>query len=242
MNRETFFAAIRLAPFAGSLSQSQVDGVNAILAEWDKRGLTDVRWLAYMLATTFHETARTMQPIREHGRGRGMRYGTTYYGRGFVQLTWEENYRKAAAAVGVDLIADPDRALELPIAATIMFDGMTKGWFTGSKLADFIAGKTCDYVQARRIVNGTDKAVTIAGYAVNFQRALDAATITPANTPTHDQPLILPAEPKPPPKLVPRQPDDPGAEPPQPAPSGGFFDALITFINAVIAALTGKGT
>src|ERR1044071_1113225 len=109
MNREAFFAAVRHAPFDGRLSQLQVDGMNAILDAWEQRfsqssssavgrpppGTGDRRWLAYMLATTFHETARTMQPIREFGRGRGTRYGTTYYGRGFVQLTWEANYRKA---------------------------------------------------------------------------------------------------------------------------------------------------
>src|SRR5205814_10581651 len=121
--------------------------------------LTDIRWLASMLATTFHETARTMQPICEIGRGKGMRYGTTYYGRGFVQLTWESNYRKASAVVAVDLVAHPGRALELPIAATIMFDGMIRGWFTGHKLADTIAGERCDYVESRRIINGLDKAV-----------------------------------------------------------------------------------
>jgi putative chitinase len=186
MNRESFFASVRSAPFTGSLTQPQVDGMTAILDEWDRRALTDLRWLAYMLATTFLETARTMQPIREFGRGKGMRYGTIYYGRGFVQLTWEANYRKASAVVAVDLVAHPDKALELPIAATIMFDGMMKGWFTGKKLADYIHWGDCDYVGARHIINGSDKATTIAGYAVSFEKALKAAAEPrPA---THDQP------------------------------------------------------
>src|SRR5262245_16389883 len=121
MNRDAFFAAVRHAPFDGHLAQLQVDGMNAILDEWERRRLGDRRWLAYVLATVFHETARTMQPIREFARGRGKRYGTIYYGRGFVQLTWEANYRKASAVVGIDLVAEPDRALELPIAAAILF-------------------------------------------------------------------------------------------------------------------------
>jgi len=161
-----------------------------------------------------------MQPIREYGRGRGMRYGTTYYGRGFVQLTWEANYRKASVVVGVDLVADPDRALDLPIAATILFDGMLTGWFTGRKLADFIHDGVCNYRDARRIINGTDRAETIAGYAVSFERALRAAE-TPAAAATTPPPL--------------RPPDDPGAEPtlPEPAASGGFFHALLALLMAL---------
>lgn len=217
MNREAFFATIRHAPFTGSLSQPQVDGMTAILDEWDRRKLTDIRFLAYMLATTFHETARTMQPIREFGRGKGMRYGTTYYGRGFVQLTWEANYRKASTIVSVDLVAHPDRALELPIAANIMFDGMIRGWFTGKKLADYISGDHTDYTNARRIVNGTDKASTIAGYAASFEKALKAAA---------DGTTTFPHPP----------PDVPPVDPPVPPASGGFFAALLALLRRLFGA------
>ena len=71
MNRQVFFDAVRTKPFDGSLTTGQVQGTGAILNEWDRRGLKDLRWLAYMLATTIHETARTMQPIAEFGRGKG---------------------------------------------------------------------------------------------------------------------------------------------------------------------------
>ncbi len=207
MNRTAFFDAVRKAPF-GSLSQSQVDGMTAILDEWDRRKLTDIRWLAYMLATTFHETARTMQPIAEFG-GKSRRYAP-YYGRGFVQLTWDYNYRKASTVVGVDLVKSPDRAMELPIATAVLFNGMIEGWFTAHKLADYINNGFCDYVAARRIVNGTDRAVTIAGYAVQFQRALEAAVSVQTGPP-----------------IIPKQPDDPGpVTPPQPAPAAGFFTRL----------------
>ena len=65
MNRDAFFAAVRSAPFGGSLKQSQVDGMDAILDGWEVTGATDLRWLAYCLGTTFHETARAMQPVIE---------------------------------------------------------------------------------------------------------------------------------------------------------------------------------
>ena len=65
IDRDNFFARIRIAPFGGAMTQSQVEGCNAILDEWERRKLTDMRWLAYMLATTFHETAAAMQPVIE---------------------------------------------------------------------------------------------------------------------------------------------------------------------------------
>ena len=75
MNRKAFFDGVRAKLFLGTLSQYQVDGMNAILDEWERRKLTDLRWLAYMLATVKWETAHTMQPIAEYGRGRGYAYG-----------------------------------------------------------------------------------------------------------------------------------------------------------------------
>ena len=142
-----------------------------------------------MLATAYHETARTMQPIDEYGKGRGKDYGKRlkmsrkpysdtlplYYGRGYVQLTWYENYEKAGKKVGVDLLNEPGLALSAPIAAKIMRDGMLEGWFTGKKLSDYVGLRTADYVGARRIINGTDKANLIAGYAVAFELALRKA-------------------------------------------------------------------
>jgi putative chitinase len=239
MNRTAFFASIRMSLFGGTLNQHQVDGMVVILDEWDRRALPDIRWLAYMLATTFHETAQTMQPIAEYG-GPKTRYAP-YYGRGFVQLTWQANYLKASALVGVDLVKNPDLAMLPKNAATIMFDGMIVGWFTGHKLADYIKGALCDYVQARRIINGTDQQIKIAGYAVSFQRALEAAAVSPQPQ-TNDQPVIMPAEPLKPKSipLSPKQPDDPGV-PAKPAQPSGFFDALAKAFAAIVAAIFPKG-
>lgn len=179
IDRDTFFKGARAKPFGGSLDQSQVDGMNIILDAWDKSGLRDLRWLAYILATTFHETARTMQPVEEGyylGSGaakfqRGLRY-YPYFGRGFVQLTWKANYQKAKDLFGEDFIGNPDLALRPDLAAKIMFSGMTQGWFTGKKLGDYINSAGCDYKNARRIINGTDKAALIASYAQSFEAAI----------------------------------------------------------------------
>ena len=170
MNRTTFFAYARRAPFGGKLTQAQVDGVNQILDEWARRGLSDDRWLAYMLATTFHETAGKMQPIREMG-GEAYLRKKPYYpwvGEGLVQVTWEANHRKFGAT-------KPGQLLTWPIALRALFDGTTKGMFTGKKLADYFNATTDDAVSARRIVNGTDKAKLIANYHRNFLDAIRAA-------------------------------------------------------------------
>src|SRR3990167_10650342 len=182
MNRAAFFAAVRASLFGGRLSQPQTDGFNAILDEWEKRGGGDVRHLAYILATAFHETAHTMQPIREYGRGKGRKYGVkgkhgqVAYGRGYVQLTWDYNYEKADKQLGLGgvLSYDYELALRPDIAAAIMFRGMSEGWFTGKKLDTYINAGGTDYRQARRIINGLDKASLIAGYASDFEAALRA--------------------------------------------------------------------
>lgn len=176
IDRTFFFSKIRPL-FGGRMTQEQVDGCNAILTEWDRRHLTDLRHLAYMLATVFHETARTMQPIREFGRGKGKRYGTTFYGRGYVQLTWRANYRRMGELLGVPLETKPDLALDERIATQILFEGMLraesfKGDFTGKSLEDYFNATADDPVNARRIINGTDKAGLIARHHNAFLAAL----------------------------------------------------------------------
>ncbi len=180
INREHFFEVIRNGLFHGKLNQSQTDGITAILNEWEANyGNYDDRFLAYMLATTFHETATTMQPIAEYGKGAGHPYGIpnpetgqTYYGRGFVQLTWKANYATFAKITGVNLVSYPDLALDLGNATKILFVGMLKGLFTGKKLADYFAGTTSDWINARRIINGVDCANLIAGYGNTFYSAI----------------------------------------------------------------------
>jgi putative chitinase len=177
IDRERFFPTVRAALFGGRLTQSQVDGLNAILAA-APAGM-DRRWLAYALATTHHETDRTMRPIEEYGKGRGRPYGAAdpetgwaYYGRGYVQLTWKENYRRMQDLLGHALVDQPDLALRPEIAAAILFKGMTLGSFTGRKFADYFNAAKTDWLNARRIINGMDRAAAIAGHAEKYFLAL----------------------------------------------------------------------
>ncbi|QMT33472.1 hypothetical protein LNQ82_02895 [Conchiformibius steedae DSM 2580] len=207
-NRAAFYDTVRHSLFSGNLTQKQVDGMEALLTAISPFSVCEQ---AYMLATAYHETARTMQPIAEIGKGAGRKYGTwltnsngvcychahgdkkrkpvvytetdyphLYYGRGYVQLTWLENYLRAGKELGSvltdagQLAREPKLAMRPDIAAMIMCFGMRDGWFTGRKLSDYIRGDQADYVNARRIINGTDKAQAIAAYARKFEAALRA--------------------------------------------------------------------
>lgn len=149
-----------------------------IIDEARRHGLTDNQ-TAYVLATAYWETNRTMQPVEEAyylgARAEAYRQKLRYHpwhGRGFVQLTWERNYILAGQKIGVDLITDPDSAMEPHNAAKILVIGSAEGWFTRKKLSDYISSQKCDYVNARRIINGTDKAAQIADVALEYEHAI----------------------------------------------------------------------
>lgn len=171
INRTTFYSYARKAPFGGRLSPQQMDGLERILSYWEARyAKHDIRWLAYILATVFHETAATIQPIKERGGEKYLRSKKYYpwYGRGLVQITWEKNYRKYG-------ITNPDDALLWPKALYVLFHGSIHGVFTGRKLSHYFDASVNDPRGARRIINGTDKAGLIADYHTAFMGALTAS-------------------------------------------------------------------
>ena len=147
---------------------------------------------AYVLATAYWETAHTMKPVREYGGEKYLRSKKyyPYVGMGYVQLTWLENYKKATKELGVDFVANPKKLLEARYAVRILVTGMREGWFAGKKLADYITLQKSDFVGARRIINGTDKAASIAAIARDYDASLKAegygtkAPAVPADKPT----------------------------------------------------------
>lgn len=189
-----FFNAVRAGKALGpSLSTDEVSGCEAILAACTG---FPASWAAYCLATPVVETAGTMQPIKERGgnayytrmyditgerpdKARALGNlspgdGARYCGRGYVQLTGKANYARAGLALGLPLVDDPDMALQPDVAAKIMREGMKDGWFTGKSLSTYIPaiGDIHHFTNARRIINGQDRAVEIAQYALEFQAAL----------------------------------------------------------------------
>lgn len=134
---------------------------------------------AYILATAYWETARTMKPVEEAfwlsdaWRKKNLRY-YPWHGRGYVQLTWERNYEFAAEQLGVPFDKKPELALESEPATRVLVWGAMEGWFTGKKIPDYITLKKSDFHNARRVINGRDKASEIARIAKDYDKALKA--------------------------------------------------------------------
>jgi putative chitinase len=195
INRDFFFRYAKLHLFDGAMKQKQVDGLTALLDYWETHLATnDDRWLAYVLATAYHEVDASMQPIEEYG---SMAYfkrmydiqgerpdkarelgntnpgdGARYHGRGFVQLTGRRNYQDWSDRLGEDLVGDPDLALDMRVATQVIFEGMRLGTFTGKKLGDYFNIQRADWKNARRIINGLDKATLIQGHALKYYAAI----------------------------------------------------------------------
>jgi hypothetical protein len=204
MNRAAFYAHLRRADsglFGTSLSQAQVQGMEGILDAFETHGDGRLTTLAYALATAYHETGRRMVPVREGfaktdagarqavnrlAQKRGpnsavARYakpvpphGHVYYGRGHVQLTWLDNYKRSSADAGIDLVAFPDGMLDPVVSARVLVRGLIDGRWNGQGhgIAHYLPH---DPVQARRTVNVLDKAQEIAGYYRASLSALQAA-------------------------------------------------------------------
>jgi hypothetical protein len=154
MDNEAFFGTIRKTLFGGKLKQSHVDGINALLAAFNRYGITDRRQRAYMLATAKWETDHTMRPIREYGRGLPDTQ-RAYFGRGLVQLTHKANYRAMGERLGIDLVNRPDKALDLRTAADILVLGMRDGMFDRKNnvpLRHYLGPMKADWWQARRTI------------------------------------------------------------------------------------------
>lgn len=201
MTRKIFYDIIRKQLFGGKMSPSQVQGIEATLNYWEQLGLTDIRWLAYIIATDFHESNRTMQAVKEIGGdayyvrkywtnkkkaaelgNRSAQDAIDYCGKGKPQTTGRGNYTKMGKILSIDLVNNPDLALNLDIATQIMFEGMTtgksfRGDFTGKHLGNFFNKTTDNPLGARSIVNGKDKAKLIADYHYIILSALKAAMI-----------------------------------------------------------------
>lgn len=153
-----------------------VGDTRLIIEECKRQGLLRNE-AAYVLATTKWETNSTMKPVKEaywlsdDWRKRNLRY-YPWYGRGYVQITWEDNYKRLGKRLDLNLTTDPDVVMEPEIAVKILVIGMKEGLFTGKKLGDYFSLKHSDYLGARRIINGTDKAHSIATIAEDYNKLL----------------------------------------------------------------------
>ena len=204
MQRSRFYASLRSRAndmFGTSLSQGQVDKIEAVLDGIEERGLL-LTQAAYILGTAHHESDRfrTMEEYASGAAYEGRRDlgnvqpgdGKRYKGRGLVQITGRRNYTDWSERLGVDLVNKPDLAATLAYAPTILIDGMMLGTFTGRALPRYVNGEKTDYANARRVVNGIDRADLIARYAEQFEAALKAAGYSASPAFEHPAPIPTP--------------------------------------------------
>lgn len=198
IDRKKFFDAIR--PYLdGSLTAGQVNGLEAMISEFERKQWGDIRWLAYIMATSHHETAKTHEPIEEYGKGHGRDYGKKldygmgpgkrvpystpdklFYGRGHTQNTWLMNYKKLALAAKQqgfdwDFVNQPELLLQMHPSIWTIFYAMSTGLYTGRRLNQYFTVGINDPVKARYIINGQDCAEKIAGHHKAYLAALKAS-------------------------------------------------------------------
>lgn len=210
IDKETFFEEAKSEFSIYKKPGLHFEGTDAIIDAWnaDPR-LSDERWLAYILATAYHETAFRMFPVREGLASSDERAieilsrskccsnktywrvdsttGRGYFGRGYVQLTWDYNYQRADKRFGVESETydagsyywEPDNALDPDSSIKITYDGMIYGWFTGHcLLRHFQPNKKGDWKNARRVINGLDRASDIGAQAQQFMGIIEKASIS----------------------------------------------------------------
>lgn len=184
LDRAHFYASFPSGALGKSLTASRKAGFDAIFDVWDSDEKFDVlEWLAYALATAWHETGGVMQPVREgfadsdaqayqrvtaYCAGKGISNyakrhsnGNSYYGRGYVQLTHGSNYQKMGERLGVGsrFYDNPDSVLDPKVGGRILVVGLMEGLFRPSagKISDYFSGATQKWYDARGLING-DKA------------------------------------------------------------------------------------
>lgn len=170
--------------FGDLLSPSQIEGINSLIKEITEYGLKDKNAIAYILATCVYETQKKFIPNEEAGdydyfeqmygiegprsaiasrmKNTEIGDGAKYRKRGVIGLLGKKAYEDMGIAIGINLVDNPDKVLELPIAYKIVVQGMMRGLFTGVGLQRYISNSKVDFTNARRTINGTDNAKRIA--------------------------------------------------------------------------------
>ena len=126
-------------------------------ALWEERILTPLTLIG-ALATVRVECGRSYKPVMEIASGEAYEGrhdlgntekgdGKRYKGRGFIQITGRANYATYGKRIGVDLLSNPELALDVKNSAKIL-----AMYFKDRKVN--VACDTKDWEFARRKVNG----------------------------------------------------------------------------------------
>lgn len=172
---------------ASALQGDKKEGMNTIITFLENDPyMADIRWCAYVLATIGRECGGEWAPVEETGKGKGREYGgiagpygLVYYGRGYTQNTWLSNYQMLTEAwnrahpnVPVSFVQHPELLLIPEYSYWVTSFAMRHGAYTGVGLPKYIHDNVCDYLYARKIINGMDHAQEIADAAKWFEDTL----------------------------------------------------------------------
>lgn len=186
-----YYLEINKTLYNGKLSDKQIAVMEVFFTMFKELNIIDIRYIASTFGNIYHETDTTFMPIEEYGKGKSKPYGkkikynkSTYntpdkifFGRGFTQNTWYEIYETLTKEAknqgkGWDFLNNPELLLEIEPSAWATIVAMTKGLYTGKKLSNYFNTTTCDFKNARRIINGLDRAELVEQYSIKFYKAL----------------------------------------------------------------------
>jgi putative chitinase len=183
-------------PF-GKLTDKQKPALDFIIHKLELSSIQIQRQQAYVLATIHIETNFTYEPVVEGyylGKNRISKLyhyykennpkalttifpegidGANYLGRGLVQITHLYNYELFTKLLRIDLVHNPELALVPENAWNILEQGMTKGLFTGKKLSDYFNDEETEWYEARKIINGKDRAIEFGEIAQKIYQTIN---------------------------------------------------------------------
>lgn len=166
--------------FRRKLTISQKKSILTVVDYWfDYYSSYDIKLLLYILANNKWETGHAWIPVKERRaiktkqpqvwKWQERYWYTNYMGRGKTQITWVDNYKKFTPIIQLkvgdptlDLVKNPELAMNDYISTVIMVDGMMEGLFrsknkTPIKLTDYLdENGTFDAIRARLVVNIID--------------------------------------------------------------------------------------
>lgn len=184
LNENAFYDAARATLFGGRISHTQFGKLAALVDRLTSYENVTEPQGAYLLATAHWETDRFLA-MEEYASGEAYEGradlgnvepgdGKRFKGRGFPHLTGRKNYAWGSKVVGRDLVGSPDLAADASISATLLIHGQMTGAFTGVGLGRFIHDDKVDFVNARKVHNGLDRAELIADIAERYLAAIEA--------------------------------------------------------------------
>lgn len=108
-----------------------------------------------MIGTIAKESASTFAPVKEafwlseEWRKQNLRY-YPWYGRGFIQTTWQSNYEKVRDRTGIDVVSNPDLLLDAGPAA----EAACLYWIDPDHGPVFAAAEAGNWARVRVLVLG----------------------------------------------------------------------------------------